>query len=181
MTNTIEDVICPNKNCSDVAYLVYIKDYLIPSIYNETLFNNVLLETPQAATFLLGKNLFNLFNIIIESYRKHSNYKHLSNIDPDRAKNFKYLLTQNKKAFNTSLEKLEDLIVRRNLEFDSIITYLKSLTTVTDNLENAYVINDNLEIKSRINYIIEMVKVGKNVFANSVISYKSAYDSTPIG
>ncbi len=182
MTSIIEELICPNKNCGDGSYSVYIKDYLIPSIYKETTFNEMLKELPQLATFLLGKTLFNSLNVIIESYRKYKNYEHLSNIDSEHSKNFKYLLTQNKKIFNYSLEQIEDQIVSRRVVFDNVILYAETLLTIQDPIDKdlQYIINDHSEMKNRLTYIIEMIKTNKNTFENSVISYKSGFIPVPI-
>ncbi len=181
MATVTEELICPDKNCNDAAYYTYINDYLVPSIYKETEFKRLLSEMPQLATFLLGKELFNSLNIIIESYRKYKNYEHLSNIDPDNAKNFKYLLIQNKKSFNFTLEKLDDQIIKRRKVFDDIILMLNGLTSVSNPFTGeTYILDENTEMRDRLMYVIEMVKLNKNTFENSVISYTSGFESVAI-
>ena len=53
------------------------------------------------------------------------------------------------------------------------------VTDLTDN-EVKYVISENEDYKNRLGYIKNLINSHRNIFENSVNSYISSYDNTPI-
>lgn len=183
MSVTIDiDILCPNKLCSDNVYSNFVLNYLVNSTYSETEFSNLLDQIPTMPSYVLGKVLFTSLISAIDSFRKYKNYKFLSTTNTNSAKNYDYLIKQNKKIFNDIFDKLPDLKAKRLLVFSNLITTIDSMEVVTDlyNSSTTYEVSSDPNIRLRLNYIKQLVVDSENVFINLVNSYIANFDNAAI-
>jgi hypothetical protein len=176
------ELLCPTKICKDKVYVDYIGTYLLNSICDKDNYESILSQLPTYITFILGNELFNNLTVAVESYRKYKNYTHLSDNDPVKAKNYKYLIDQNRKAFNDAIEAIPELIdTRRSLLLELEQTLLET-TSVTDLIDETktFVVEDYPEMKERLMYIINLVNNHRNILENSVNSYETSYENVAI-
>jgi len=169
------DLLCPNKLCLDNVYFNFVQNYLVPSAYDQTLFEEVLSQTPTFSSFIMGKTLFDSLNIITESYRKYKNYSFLSTTDVRSTSNYNWLLDKNKKSFNSNLYNLQDLISKRMSIFVELENSLINISVLRD-LENSEIVHvvDEIILK-RIDYVRELLNNNVNIFNNLIASYKSNF------